>query len=89
MTPFAVFGIILGCGIILVQLLPLFGKFELNVKTEIINVSVLVSSIGGSISSLTFLRSWLRGSFVDRAMYFLVTGIFAILAVCYYFILQH
>jgi hypothetical protein len=89
MAPFAVFGIILGCGIILVQLLPMFGKFEPSVKTEILNISVLVSSGGGFISTLAFLRSWLRGSWVDRIMYLSMAGIYLVLAICYGVILQH
>jgi hypothetical protein len=87
-TPFAVFGIILGCGIILIRMLPLFGKFESSINIKILNISVLISSFGGLVTSLVLLRFWLRGSLIDRFMYFFMAGIFLTLIIFYSFIIS-
>ena len=83
MTPFAVFGIMLGCGIILIRVLPLFGKFEAATKSKILSACVILSAIGGLVTSLVSLRSWVKGSWSDRLVYFLIPGVFIVLAACY------
>jgi hypothetical protein len=83
MTPFAVFGIALGCGIILIRVLPLFGKFEASTKSQILSSCVVLSAICGLITSLVSLRSWAKGSWGDRLVYFLIPAAFVVLAAGY------
>jgi hypothetical protein len=83
MAPFAVFGIMLGCAIILIRVLPLFGNLQATTKTEILSICVILSAIGGLVTSLVSLRSWVKGSWGDRLVYFLIPGVFVVLAVCY------
>jgi hypothetical protein len=83
MTPFAVFGIMLGCGIILIRVLPFFGTFEAATRTEILSVCVILSAFSGLITSLVSLHSWVKGSWGDRVVYFLIPGVFIMVAACY------
>jgi asparagine N-glycosylation enzyme membrane subunit Stt3 len=83
MIPFAVFGIILWCGILLVRLLPLFGKLDPGNRTKILYIFLVVAAVAGLVSSLISLRQRLQGSMADRIIYFLIAGVFMVLAVCF------
>ncbi|HZQ46961.1 MAG TPA: hypothetical protein VFC07_08120 [Verrucomicrobiae bacterium] len=85
-APFIIFFIIVGCGGILIRILPLFGPFRHDTYVTIRKILWTVSAIGGLTYSAIRLRQMLKGTVVDRLMYVFFILVFATLGVLAFYI---
>jgi hypothetical protein len=86
MAPFMVFGIVEGCGVILVRLLPLFGQFDHHAHLALLRGTWVASSVAGLIYTAVGMRHMAKGSFVDRLMFAIFILIFVLLGALTFYI---
>ena len=85
-APFVVFFIIVGCGGILIRILPLFGPFRHDTYVAIRRIMWMVSAIGGLTYTAIKLRQMLKGTVVDRLMYAFFILVFVTLGALAFYI---
>lgn len=84
--PFAVFGIILGVGLITLRILPLFATYNHNSKVILIRVFWFIAAAASLIYSLLKMRAMLAGSLVDRFMYVFLNLLFVALGILAFYL---